>query len=434
MFKYILLFLILIILLGHQQLIDAMQSLHNNLVGYDETAITNNDSKMMDSQKSFYQKDLTLRKITKWQVHKRYKGESFFSWLSIATMENNSWKYYKKMFLSEDGRVIDPLRDSVSTSEGQAYVMRRALIMKDKVTFDKAYNWAKYNLQHKHDKLFAWLWGQKNIDQQREIEYGIIDQNSASDADIEISVCLIFAYKLWDQENYINDAFGILKDIWDKETIEIKGERILISGVNQNRAKNVEVNPSYFMIYSFRMLSDIDKEHDWNKLVNSSYGLTNWCIDHIESGLPPDIFYINRKTGVITFDKDKSDFSYDAVRVFYRFYVDYIITGDLRAEKLLSKSQIFSNRWRHEKKFYTNYKQNGELKNYDEAIGSIALILPAIKMYDKNVAAEIYKDKIKAKYHREGYWEDPLNYYAQNLVWFGYWLYQNEDNIRSFKY
>lgn len=55
-------------------------------------------------------------------------------------------------------------------------------------------------------------------------------------------------------------------------------------------------------------------------------------------------------------------------------------------------------------------------------------------MYDKDVAAEIYKDKIKAKYHFKGYWEDPLNYYAQNLVWFGYWLYENEENIRSFKY
>lgn len=26
------------------------------------------------------------------------------------------------------------------------------------------------------------------------------------------------------------------------------------------------------------------------------------------------------------------------------------------------------------------------------------------------------------------------DYYDQNLVWFGNWLYQNEENIRSFKY
>lgn len=55
-------------------------------------------------------------------------------------------------------------------------------------------------------------------------------------------------------------------------------------------------------------------------------------------------------------------------------------------------------------------------------------------MYDKNVAEEIYKDRIKAKYHKEGYWGNPKDYYAQNLVWFGNWLYQNEENIKAYKY
>ena len=434
MLKYILILFILFILLMHLQPISAMQLLHNNLVDYYVIIIPNDDSKRTDSQKKFYQKGLLLHRIIKLEKGKQKKGESIFSRLTKEIMKINSWKYYKKTFISDDGRVIDYQRNSVTTSEGQAYAMRRALIMKDKVTFDKTYNWAKYNLQHKNDKLFAWLWGEKNPGNQKKIEYGIIDQNGASDAGIEIAINLILASQAWEQQRYMDDALKLLNDIWNKETIMINGERILISGANQNRTEKIEINPSYFMPYDFRVFAEIDKDHDWQRLVDSSYRLTNWCIDHIESGLPPDIFYINRNTGAITFDKDKSDFSYDAVRIFYSFCIDYTITKDIRAEKLLLKSNIFLNRWNREKKFYTNYKQTGELKNYDEAIGSIALLLPVIKMYDKNIAEEIYKNRIKAKYNSKGYWGDPMDYYAQNLVWFGNWLYQNEENIRSFKY
>lgn len=374
---------------------------------------------------------LLLLSATQYQ---HIKSGHLFSWLRKNSVESKSWKYYKKTFISNDGRVIDPQRASVSTSEGQAYAMMRAVLMKDKEYFDKTYNWAKYNLQHKNDKLFAWLWGQKNPGEQREMEYMIIDQNCASDADAEIAISLVFAYWIWGQGNYLDDALHIINDIWDKETVEIKGERILAAGCNQNKYTNVEVNPSYFMINGFRILAKVDKAHDWQRLVDSSYRLTNYCIDHISSGLPPDIFYINKNTGIITFDKNKSDFSYDAVRVFYRFYTDYTLTEDPRAKKLLSRSNLFISRWKDEKKFYTCYKQNGELKNYDEAIGSIAMILPAIRMYDKKIADEIFKNRIKAKYHREGYWSDPADYYAQNLVWFGNWLYLDEKNIQLFKY
>lgn len=428
MFKYILSILIIVILFGALYLIGAKWSNHNNV----------GDSNTVGSENFFTQKELLLPKLLKLRKHKLIrviKDKNLFSWLAYEIIETNSWKYYKKTFISDDGRVIDYQRGSVTTSEGQAYAMRRALMMDDKATFDKTYNWAKYNLQHKNDKLFAWLWGQENPNLHGPLEYGVImDNNGATDAGVEIATTLILASKVWNQESYMSDALKLINDIWDKETMNIKGVRILISGVSQNRTENIEVNPSYFMPTGFKIFAEVDKNHDWLKLVDSSYRLTNWCIDHIESGLPPDHFYINKNTGVITFKKDSSDFSYDAVRVFYRFYIDYLLTKDPRAEKLLSKSNLFITRWKREKKFYTNYKQNGELKDYNEAIGSIALLLPVIKMYDKDVAAEIYKYKIKAKYHREGYWEDPLNYYAQNLVWFGYWLYQNEDNIRSFKY
>lgn len=434
MYRTILSFLILGIVLIHLQLVGAGKVLHQCLANCNLVTIANNDTKIMDNQKKGFWQTIANIWNTKEEKIKRNGNEKLPCPITESTLVD-SWNYYKKTFISDDGRVIDHQRDSITTSEGQAYAMRRALIIRDKETFDKTYNWSKYNLQHKDDHLFAWLWGQQRPTAvQGEIKYGIIDNNGATDAGVEIADCLILASRVWHQQSYMEDAKKIINDIWDKETFRLKGQRILSAGIKQNRAQIVEVNPSYFMINSFKTFAKVDKTHNWKSVVNSSYKLTDWCISHIPSGLPPDIFYINKKTGAITFDKDKSDFSYDALRVFYRFYVDYMLTGDKRDLPLLSKTKFFINRWKQEGKFYTNYKQNGELKDYNEPIGSIALLLPVINFYDKNAAKKIYISRIQDKYNNEGYCGDQMDYYAQNLVWFGLWLYLNEKNVQIYKY
>lgn len=433
MFKYILFILIVIglIFFMNPVVTEKIQPIMGNKY---TTANKQGNKNQNELKKEMSERNRIITKVIEWQKPKLIKEGNPIVGLVEGFFEIKSWNYYKKIFISDDGRVIDYQRGSVTTSEGQAYAMRRALMMQDKKTFDKSYNWVKNNLQHKNDKLFAWLWGPKEIGTGGEIKYKVIDQNGATDADVEIAIALVLASKIWQQESYMKDALAIINDIWKKETIVIKGERILASGFNQKMDKYVEVNPSYFMPMGFRIFAEVDEQHNWQLLVNSSYRLVNLCIDNIKSGLPPDSFYIDKLTGQIILVDGKSDFSYDAIRVFYRFYVDYLLTGDSRAEKILSKAKFFVDRWKRYGVFYTNYKQNGEPKDYNEAIGSIALLLPVIKHYDKHVAADIYRKKILMNYHFEGYWGDPLNYYAQNLVWFGVWLYQNDKNVRVYQY
>lgn len=434
MLKYVLLTLIIFVLIFLMK--PAIRQKMQPVIMDNKYTTTNvkENQKQNELMYEMIEKNQILTKVIDGEKNESIKKGNPIKGLARGLFEINAWNYYKKIFINNEGRVIDYQRDSVTTSEGQAYAMMRSLIMNDKKTFDKIYNWTKDNLQHKNDKLFAWLWGPKEIGKGGEINYQIIDQNGATDAGIEIAITLILASKIWEQESYLNDALAIMNDIWDKETIVIKGERILVAGVNQKMGKNVEVNPSYFMPYGFKIFAEIDEQHNWQALVNSSYRLTNLCIDNIKSGLPPDFFYMNKSTGQIILVEGKSDFSYDAIRVFYRFYIDYILTKEPRAEILLAKSKFFIDIWKHEGTFYTNYKQSGEPKDLNEAIGSIAILLPIIKLYDKRVAQDIYKKKILANYHFEGYWEDPLNYYAQNLVWFGLLLYLNEKNIQTFRY
>lgn len=110
MSKYILVIVIFFILFGSWRLIVVEWSKHNHTI----TA---------DSQNFFTQKEALLPKIIKLRKHKPIIDKNLFSWLAYEITATNSWKYYKKTFISDDGRVIDYQRDSVTTSEGQAYAM-----------------------------------------------------------------------------------------------------------------------------------------------------------------------------------------------------------------------------------------------------------------------------------------------------------------------
>ena len=90
-----------------------------------------------------------------------------------------SWNAYVQRFIQEDGRVIDYSAASISTSEGQAYAMLRAVWIGDRASFDKTFNWALNNLNSgiRGDNLWAWKWGKD-----RSGNWGVLDEAFASDA------------------------------------------------------------------------------------------------------------------------------------------------------------------------------------------------------------------------------------------------------------
>lgn len=336
---------------------------------------------------------------------------------------NKSYNAYKKDYMSKDGRIMDPERDNSTTSEGQAYMLIMSHALNDKKTFDLVYTWTKNNLSRK-DKLFAWLWG-KNQDG----KYQILDNNSASDADIDIAFCLLSAYEQWNDEKYLKEAVPIIQAIWDKETKRVGNHLILMPGVKQTTSEKIEVNPSYFSPYSFRLFQKYDDKHDWNELVDSSYFYLSAVMSKTRTGLPPNWFLIQNGQIIIE-DSKRGDFSYDAIRVFWRVYSDYKRTGEKRAVPILEKVNFFIDKWKTTQKLYTNYQSNGELRDKDEFVGSIAILIPVIKLYDKKTAAEIYKSEIVPYFAKDGYWQNKHNYYARNLLWFGEYMYTNKSLLK----
>ncbi len=75
-----------------------------------------------------------------------------------------AWEQFKKDYISQQGRVIDPGdARKITTSEGQSYAMFFATAANDRPAFAQLFNWTQNNLAQGslREHLPARLWGQK---------------------------------------------------------------------------------------------------------------------------------------------------------------------------------------------------------------------------------------------------------------------------------
>lgn len=332
----------------------------------------------------------------------------------------SSYSYYITEFVSKEGRVMDPDRGDITTSEGQSYIMQRTVAVNDRKNFDLTYKWTKEHLQRR-DKLFSWIWGQD-----KKGKFRVLDRNSAADADVNIAFALILAYERWNDKKYLKQALPIIDSIWRNETKKINKLRVLMPGWVQTRVEKIEVNPSYFAPYAFKFFKKYDKKHDWDKITESSYYYIMASSAKTKTGLPPNWFLIE-KGEIVLEDSERSDFSYDAIRIFKKIYWDYVRTGDKRDLPILAKSKFFIHKWEIKKKgvssLYTNWKADGTLGDTNEFIGSIAILILPISMYDQKAAIQIYKKKLEPYLINEEQWKVRRDYYGKNLLWFGCHFY-----------
>lgn len=351
-------------------------------------------------------------------------GNVYCNEISTHDQLKQSWEAYKGFFIQDDGRVIDYYGNNITTSEGQSYAMLRAVWLNDQPTFDKVLKWTNSNIKVRGDNLFGWKWGKNDSNQ-----WTILEKSSASDADQDIALALILANERWNNQTYLDQAMGILDDMWNKEVLNVNNTYYLAAGDWALLSDNVKINPSYFAPYAYRVFAKYDKKHDWNKLVDSSYDALQKATSFSKVSLPPDWAYINKKTGEITINTDSkskdSDFSYDAIRVFWRIAFDYQLNKDQRALTYLNKSTNYLTKyWQINGSLPATVTIDGIVRKPEESYAIYGTSLPAIALVNCQSAQEIYHKKLAAEYIK-GFWSNPKDYYGQNLIWFGIALWEN---------
>ncbi|MDQ3089596.1 MAG: glycosyl hydrolase family 8 [bacterium] len=358
---------------------------------------------------------------------------------SKNNMLQSLWYHYKIDYLEKDSlRALDKQRNNITTSEGQSYSMLRAVWMNDKPVFDKVWQFTKDNFQHKeNDKLISWLFGQKE-----DGTYGIIESeggnNTATDADVDIALALLFASRRWNDETYKGDALVIINDIWINEVVNVQGKNYL-AALNLEKFDTEKsffiLNPSYFAPYAYRIFAEVDPAHPWLDLVDTSYEVLNKNIDlnldkNITAGLPSDWVAIDKISGEIIAvpypTTLKTDFSFDALRIPWRLALDDKWFQEDRAKSTLSKLSFLKKQWVNNNKISTHYDHAGKIINKNESSAMYGGIIGYFMLEDSQLAEQVYLEKLESLYNPDKFtWHRELGYYDANWAWFGIALYND---------
>ncbi|HYE60146.1 MAG TPA: glycosyl hydrolase family 8 [Candidatus Kapabacteria bacterium] len=394
---------------------------------------------------SIYDDDLTIVKeaFEKSHVVKRFsKYEEWFEGYPVEIREVNnkngtvhkSWQWYKENFITDSGQVIDKSSNNQTTSEGQSYALLRAVWEDDQETFDTVLDWTMTHLKLSDAYLFAWL-----AHGEEEGALKIKDYTTASDADEDIALALIFAHKKWGGDTYLPTAQAIIRDIWQHEIVHVNNTYYLIAGTNLERDGGYLVNPSYFSPASYRIFADVDKAHPWEKVADDTYRILHALnkspvFNNKNTALVPNWFIVDkqgkfRSTG--PYIQATADYyGYDAFRLYWRIALDktWFDSNDA-AEYLEQVTPFFKKEWEEKKQINSVYLLDGTPGvSYDD-ISTDAGALSVFFITEPELAIDMYSTNFWPKY-KDGYWGDPNKYYDQNWAWFATALYtHNTPNL-----
>jgi len=346
------------------------------------------------------------------------------------------WASYKTNYIeASSGRTVDTQRNNITTSEGESYTMLRAVEADDKGTFDKSWQWTRQNLQ-RNDNLFSWLYGQKP-----DGSYGILinegGQNTATDADTDIALALLFASQRWGDNSYADEAKKIIPAIWDEEVVEINGTPYITADNIEKTAKGqIILNPSYFAPYAYRIFAEIDTAHPWPKLIDSSYLVLNQSLltpldKKSTAHIPPDWVSLTLTDAslvpAITASTSTSNFGYDALRIPFRIALDYQWNQEPKARQFLDQLNFLHTEWQNNHKFVSTYGHDGTPLTDTEAPAMYGGTLGYFMIENPDAAKSMYIDKLQSLYSPDAQdWKQKLSYYDDNWAWFGMALYNGK--------
>ncbi|MEO0539560.1 MAG: glycosyl hydrolase family 8 [Cyanobacteria bacterium P01_A01_bin.105] len=362
----------------------------------------------------------------------------------------DSWVQYRQRFIQGDGRVIDwETDDQRTTSEGQAYAMLRAVMIDDPDSFERVLRWGENNLARRGpegqllDNLWAWKWGPETAAETRSDDaaereppaalpetaksWGITDVNFASDADIDVVTALILAGRRWDRQDYLDLAQDKLADLWAYSTIAAPdASRYLLPGPLASFSptpETVYLNPSYLAPYAFRLFAQVDRDRNWQSLIDTSYEVLTASADLSTQALPSNWVALNLGTGTYAALPDdapiQSIYGFDAYRVWWRVALDAAWFDAPEARQYLREHlPPLVNRWQQQQAIPAEIDLTGNTLTDFESTAQYAMLYRGLTEVDITMARALRDQKLIPAY-RDGFWDSSSAYYTQNLAWLG---------------
>jgi len=198
------------------------------------------------------------------------------------------WQMFAKRFVQPDGRVLDastPQRHS--SSEGQSYGMFFALVADDRPRFELLWRWSVSNLfgGTVQGRLPAWFWGQAPDGSWR-----VLDENSASDANLWFAYALAEGARRWSEPAYARDARALLATVESLEVSEVPGLGTMLrpgtTGFMHEGGRRWQFNPSYMPVPVLRRLAALSPKGPWSRIASNTAALMQQAAK--AHGMAPD--------------------------------------------------------------------------------------------------------------------------------------------------
>lgn len=337
------------------------------------------------------------------------------------------WEQFKGRFIQADGRVIDySTNEQHSTSEGQSYALFFALVANDKTSFAKILEWTKANLcaGDLTARLPAWKWGKRTDN-----SWGVIDTNSATDADLWIAYSLFLAGDHWAETTYSALGSSLLTLLEKRAVAKLPqlGPMLLPGAQGFEPKENVwRFNPSYLPPF---MLAYFSKKQGgvWPTIEKNSLRLLD---KSGQNGYAADWVaykFDSKAGGVWIIDPDKKDLaSFDGIRVYTWLGMTAEKTTRQRLLRLYDgMHKLMQSRLAPPQVVKT---QTGEVQE-NAGIGFSAALLPYLQALGESKLLNQQRTRINALYDGSAQKLQSLSYYDAVLLLFGIgWL----DNLFRF--
>lgn len=319
------------------------------------------------------------------------------------------WSYYKHNYI-RDGRVVALDEEEITTSEGQSYAMLRAVWANDPWTFESVWRWTRDNLQVRKDRLFAWKWKGR-----------VLDENSATDADVDIALALILASRSFSKPEYEQQALEILDDIWKVDVLHAGNRHYVSAGNWAPNERYPTLHVAYFAPYAYEVFASVDPRHPWQALVTSSYEVLHWL--YFEAGVraPPEILFVDKTSGALLLAppgaKTSSQFGYDAVPLFWRLAMDEAWFS--RPEEKLRRKVLsfFEEEYRARGRIFDKYTTAGKALSEFEGLPHLATVHALSNVEAPRLAEALGDGKLNTLWEKALAGND-TPYYLHNWLWF----------------
>ena len=331
------------------------------------------------------------------------------------------WNRYAARFISAEGRVIDPDRNSMTTSEGQSYAMFFALVAGDAASFERLRSWTENNLAQgdlsKH--LPSWSWGKGDDGAWR-----VLDENSASDSDLWIAYDLLQAGTVWQKPEYRQTGKALLENIAKEEVAQLPNVGpVLLPGRVELFAKGDRwvLNPSYMPLPLLCAAGHAAPDGPWKQMATA---LPAWLRRASPSGFAMDwVAYEDETKSSFSAAADPGDptrtarGSYDAIRVY--LWAGMTAKETPGAAMLLEIFAPMSRLMQSDPSPPETISPDGRVLSNAAPPGFSAAMVPFLTSSGQKMAAAAQLHLVTAEFDRQtGLLGIPPRYYDQNLALF----------------